>query len=327
MQFTRRWYYYKRLFQTYIFKKGSNLSFWHETPILNENASIDHLGQYYMVFDDKANYDGPFDSKGIPLLDYQSNIMLQYNPVAISQYGLAHYNRYKEQSNYKSKTIFLNQALWLTENLERNASGVHVWNHWFNWEYKEVLKAPWYSALSQGQGISLLLRAWIETGSHIFKESADKAFESFLVPISKGGVTYHCNDDELWFEEYIIDSPTHILNGFIWALWGIYDYKLITEDSNANLLLYKALATLKNYLKYYDTGYWSLYDFSKTSGLKMLSSPFYHKLHIVQLRVIERLTNEAIFGEYASKWDEYSKNPLKKFRALILKILFKTFYY
>ena len=29
------------------------------------------------------------------------------------------------------------------------------------------------------------------------------------------------------------NEPTHILNGFIWGLWGIYDYWLLTKDNKS----------------------------------------------------------------------------------------------
>ena len=37
-----------------------------------------------MSFHYKANYNGDYDDKGIPILNYHGNIGLQYNPIAIS---------------------------------------------------------------------------------------------------------------------------------------------------------------------------------------------------------------------------------------------------
>ena len=45
-----------------------------------------------MPFFEKADYVGPHDADGIPLLDYHGNIGLQYNPIAISQWGLGNFN-------------------------------------------------------------------------------------------------------------------------------------------------------------------------------------------------------------------------------------------
>ena len=35
--------------------------------------------------------------------------------------------------------------------------------HHFDFEYRDTLKSPWYSGLAQGQGLSVLVRAYIET--------------------------------------------------------------------------------------------------------------------------------------------------------------------
>ena len=62
---------------------------------------------------------------------------------------------------------YLLAADWLVNELRPNAQGVAVWQHPFDWEYREVLKAGWYSALAQGQGVSLLCRAYRDTGRDI----------------------------------------------------------------------------------------------------------------------------------------------------------------
>ena len=37
--------------------------------------------------------------------------------------------------------------------------------------------------------------------------------------------------------------------------------------------------------------------------------PFYHRLHIVQLRIMHRLTGNPIFGRYADRWESYTRKP------------------
>ena len=45
-----------------------------------------------MLFAEKADYQGAYDPSGVPQLDYHGHIGLQYNPIAIAQYGLGNYN-------------------------------------------------------------------------------------------------------------------------------------------------------------------------------------------------------------------------------------------
>ena len=73
------------VFAAYVMGGRSQLTFWHGTPEINEQAEVDCLGQYYMTFTRKADYPGPFDENGIPMLDYRGRVGVQYNPIAISQ--------------------------------------------------------------------------------------------------------------------------------------------------------------------------------------------------------------------------------------------------
>jgi len=318
--------YYRRIFSAYLLGRTSHLTFWHETPTANPNSSPTELGEYYMPFTEKADYAGAYDPSGIPQLDYHGHIGLQYNPIAIAQYGLGNYNLWKRTNDPDRRRKFFLIADWLVSHLEPNPQGLLVWNHHFNWEYRDTLKAPWYSALAQGQGISVLVRAHKESGDARYLDAAGRAFAAFQQPIDSSGVAFTDESGDLWFEEYIVSPPTHILNGFIWALWGVYDYSLATRDRSAQQLFSRAVRTLLHNLGRYDLGFWSLYEQSGTR-LPMVASRFYHRLHIVQLRVMHRLTGVALFSEVADRWEAYTHSRTNRTRALVYKTAFKLCYY
>ena len=318
--------YYRRIFSAYLLGGKSHLSFWHDTPAQNPHASATELGEYYMLFTEKADYSGPLDETGIPQLDYRGHIGLQYNPIAIAQYALGNYNLWRRSSDPARRQRFFSIADWLCEHLETNSKGLPVWNHHFNWEYRDTLKSPWYSALAQGQGISVLVRAHKESGEPRYLEAAKRAFVSFQLQIADGGVAFTDESGDLWFEEYIVSPPTHILNGFIWALWGVHDYFLATNEKTAQDLFARGVRTLLHNLDCYDLGFWSLYEQSGTR-LPMVASPFYHQLHIVQLRVMHRLTAEQKFAGVADRWQAYTRSRGKRTRALCYKTAFKLCYY
>ncbi|HEY6371349.1 MAG TPA: D-glucuronyl C5-epimerase family protein [Candidatus Sulfotelmatobacter sp.] len=318
--------YYRRIFSAYLIGGKSHLTFWHETPADNPNATPGTLGEYYMLFAEKADYPGFYDSSGVPQLDYHGRIGLQYNPIAIAQYGLGNYNLHRRSSDPERRRKFFIVADWLCSHLEQNAHELAVWNHHFDWEYRETLRAPWYSALAQGQGISVLVRAHKESGDGRYLEAAQSAFASFHVPTKDGGVAFTDESGDLWFEEYIVLPPTHILNGFIWASWGIYDYFLATKDPSAQELFAHAVRTMLHNLDRYDLGFWSLYEQSGTR-LPMVASLFYHQLHIVQLRIMHRLTGEDSFARVAARWENYGRSRSKRTRALFYKSAFKLCYY
>jgi hypothetical protein len=279
-----------------------------------------------MTFSEKAQYAGPHDAKGIPLLNYHGAVGLQYNPIAIAQWGLGNYNLSMRTGGAEAHEKYLKASDWLCERLEKNSHGLHVWNHYFDWEYRDRLKAPWYSGLAQGQAISLLVRAYAESGERKYLNCAVLAFRTFLSDVAWGGVRFADSEKNIWFEEYLVSPPTHILNGFIWAAWGVYDYFLATGSREAMSLFAAAVKTLDANLGRYDLGFWSRYELSGTL-LPMIASPFYHRLHVTQLRVMHRITSEKTFDQHATRWESYARSPSKRSRAFFYKGAFKLCYY
>lgn len=324
--FPARLRYWRRIIDAYLLGGTSQLSFWHERPEAHPAVVFDRLGPYYMTFAGKARYAGPFDAEGVPQLDYRGNIGRQYNPIAVAQYGLARYNCFLGTGSPADRTSFLAQADWLVRSLEPNASGIPVWMHHFDFEYRSLLKAPWYSGLAQGQGLSLLARAHQATGERRYAEAMRAAFASLTLEVDAGGVLFRDGEGSVWIEEYLVDPPTHILNGFIWALWGVWDYALATGEGRARSLFEEGVKTIARNRARYDTGWWSLYELSGTR-LPMLASPFYHRLHIVQLRILAALTGQGQFAETARRWEGYAGRRYNRMRSFVLKCVFKFFLY
>ncbi len=319
-------FYWKRIIQAYVLRSNSQLTFWHESPEVNIDFKTDDIGSYYMKFHQKADYDSSCDMDGIPMLDYKGAIGPQYNPIAIAQWGLGNYNLWISTGSKKRYIKFIKSANWLVENLEENEFGLKVWMHKFDFEYRDTLKSPWYSGLAQGQGLSLLVRAYKETNEKEYENAINEVIKSFKIDIYNGGVNYVDANGFEWIEEYIVNPPTHILNGFIWALWGIYDYNILKKDNSSEKMIKKYLETLENNLENYDLRYWSKYELSNKS-IPMIASPFYHKLHIIQLDIMYRLTKKNIFYNYQKKWITQQKNSIYKFMSIVHKSIFKVLYY
>jgi heparosan-N-sulfate-glucuronate 5-epimerase len=317
--------YWKRIISAYLFNNSSQLSFWHEEPKRN-NYNKNELSQYYMVFSKKADYKDILDHLGVPLLNYHGVIGKQYNPIAISQWGLGNYNKWKNGKDEKYYDKFIISADWLVKNLKKNSHGIYVWMHEFDFEYRDLLESPWYSGLAQGQGLSVLVRAYKETQNDAYLRVMKKILISFKTDVRDGGVNYKDNESNLWIEEYIVNPPTHILNGFIWGMWGLRDYYIYFNDKEIKKIFNKYSETISKNLGKYDLGYWSRYEISGTF-LPMIASKFYHKLHICQLKIMFDLTKEKKYKYYSDKWENYLNNRFFNLIALFNKIIFKVFYY
>lgn len=103
------------------------------------------------------------------------------------------------------------------------------------------LAAGWLSAMAQGHGMSVLVRAYLATGEINYLHNAELALNSFAVNASAGGVRNYVFDMYPWYEEYPTrDGGTFVLNGFLYALIGLYDLmvtaKLANVPTNATAL-------------------------------------------------------------------------------------------
>lgn len=318
--------YWRRIFSAYFGGRQSHLTFWHGTPEVNLEADPAGVDQYWQAFLAKADYPGHHDADGIPMLDYQGHVGLQYNPIAIAQWGLGNWNRWRREGDPARRETFLKAAGWAVDTLVPNEAGIHVWRHDFAWEYRTPLPRGWYSALSQGQMLSLLVRAHLETGDDRWLDAAWKGFRSFEVEMEEGGVAHTDADGYLWFEETVVDPPTHILNGYMWAAWGLHDLALHTGDERPTRLFDEVVRTLRARLDTFDVGYWSLYDHAGTP-IPNAASRFYHHLHVVQLRVMHRLTGDAFFAEWADRWQGFRESGWRRRLATAHKSVFKLLYY
>jgi hypothetical protein len=80
------------------------------------------------------------------------------------------------------------------------------------------------------------------------------------------------------------------------------------------------IQTLAAMLPRYDAGWWSLYSLYP-HRLRDLAKPIYHRFHLEQLRVLARLTSDARFADFASRWSAYD-TAANVGRALAQKALF-----
>ncbi len=181
-------------------------------------------------------------------------------------------------------------ALYFPYTLKKGGAGV-------------TLKPPWYSALSQGTSLSAYLRLHEATGNEKYRRIADSIYESFkqLKRSTDGPWVAMVDDDNyLWFEEYPHDPPTHVLNGYLTGLWGLYEYWLLTKSDESRALVEAATTTVKHYLEQYRVpGEVSWYALNQ--GYR--GNAFYHAMHILQLRKLHRITGDSYFKKMSQTFD------------------------
>jgi hypothetical protein len=178
------------------------------------------------------------------------------------------------------------------------AGGI-AWESLFEFDHG---KPPWVSGLSQGTAIQALSRAAARLQEPRYFEGARAALGIFRTPPPEGvrvdtPVGAH-------YLQYSFAPGLHILNGFIQALNGLYDFAAFANDPEGRALFAAGEAQARVEVPTFDTGAWSLYQPGRESDLG------YHKLLRDFLRgLCERVPDPAIYCTEADKFTAYLRQP------------------
>ncbi|MBN1503845.1 MAG: hypothetical protein JW952_02155 [Candidatus Eisenbacteria bacterium] len=270
----------------------------------------------WVPFVEEGGY-GPLDEHGVPLVDYEKHSGIkgggkQYFSVTVAQYALGLFELWLETGSSEFSDKFLRMARWLEENAQKAGEGVAVWPAGFDFPVYG-LRAPWISSMAQAQAASVLLRAHQLDKRQTPADLARMALGSFLIPAGEpGGVRCVDADGDVWFEEYVTEPPPHVLNGFIFSLFGLLDYVRVSSERKLREAWEQGVRTLERKLALFDTGYWSRYDLVRDC----VASEFYHaNVHIPLLVAMYAATENDAFLERARRWEGYLRNPLCRLRA------------
>jgi glycosyltransferase involved in cell wall biosynthesis len=254
---------------------------------------------------------GALDSEGIPFNKARASYPAVHHPTTIAQYALALWNRFLVTNSSMDREAFLRQARWLLDHETPLPDGAAGWPLPFP---QPGFHAPanWLSALTQGNVISVLARAYRLTADAAYMECARKAIQIFERDILDGGVASPVGDG-VFFEEVAVYPAARILNGFILALFGLYDYVDLTQDNQIAQLITRSIETLHTFIEDFDTGYWTLYDLLN----QRLASIFYQSLHVTLLEALAQRTGCAHCVALAARWNTYLHSDQSRRRYLI----------
>lgn len=292
--------------------------------LMLSGKSVDHakqgLGKQFRpgelsgYFNDLTNkvlmQPGLLDSEELPSIKTESGTIFQF-PVAIFQYGLGAYDCYLLRQEDKYLKKFRQCCDWAVKTNKEDGS-------WDNFSF--VYKDNPYGAMCQGEGISLLLRGYKEFSDERYYRTAQKALNFMLIPVENGGTTRYENGKPCFLE---YTHRAAVLNGWIFALFGLYDYTIFLEtigqkNEKLNDLFQAAILLLADKLPRFDYKYWSKYDLEGR-----ISSPFYHDLHIAQMEALSIISDDEIFKEYKIRFEEYRANWFGSKRAFVVKVVQK----
>ena len=268
--------------------------------VKNFNVSILDVKERPYWSQDVVSLDAPVhhsDADQVPLFVYKGK--RYYHPVTIAQvtlslinsYYLTHDNRYLNRAD-----LYLKKLIKLSTPYQGGIYFPYMFD--FNLHAgNDVMKAPWYSAMAQGQVLSCLSRMYAITKDKTYLDYAWKVFRSLKNVKSynsKIWVTTIDKDKFIWLEEYPMEPNTHALNGTIFAIFGLYDfYTVVPDNKDVKDLLQGSITTIQNKI----SSFRSVGDVSYYCLLHKIQNKKYHAIHTDQLNFLYKITGDKYFLE------------------------------
>ena len=295
-----------------LIKKWKNMLLHKSVFHVNQTEGLcyskNEIKGYYNNLTDKVKFTKSLDEEGIPfnIASYGEQKKKVYFPIAVFQYGLGAYDLYLQSADAAYLQKARAAADWALR--EQLASGA--------WDTFGILKySNPYSSMAQGEGASLLVRLYKETGEQSYLAAAEKAISFMLQAVEDGGTTLYQGDAMILME---YPAKACVLNGWIFSAFGLYDLWLATGKNEYRKQWERALVAIKASLPKFDTGHWTYYDLGKK-----YASPFYHSLHIELLKALQKLSGDEAFEKYIQKWSRCKKHGFWRRYAFIRKALQK----
>ncbi len=241
--------------------------------------------------------------------------------VATAQWGLGAYERFLDGEG----EVWLGAARRAGDHLldiqQRGGNLDGGWVHLIPMPHTFRLDPPWLSAMAQGEGASLLTRLHLETGEERYAEAALLALKTMELAVPAGGTLAEF-EGQPFLEEYPTEIPSCVLNGAIFAIWGLYDVGRGLNDAAAMESFERLTTAMAALISRFDTGYWSRYDLYP-HPLTNVATPAYHLLHIRQLSALQRLSPRPQFPPVIERFDAYRGVAAKRRRAVAAKVAFR----
>jgi hypothetical protein len=259
------------------------------------------------------------NTNNIIVLHYNGNVGSQINPEAAFQYALGLHDYHALSQDI----IYLKKFWYYANYFQSMQTREGLWEYRFDWYGS---KSPWYSALAQSRGASVMLRAWLQSGNDSYLLAAKNAVRKFTLPTTEGGFLHVFSPERCTYYEEYPETPTGVINGFMASLMSIWELQHWIEEKWLVDLWENGIQSLEKMLPYYTTGWWSLYDLDGDTPVSNVNSPRYHLLEIHYLKILSLLSNSSIISqEYIKRMQQYD-HSISKWRAFFLKSIRKILY-
>ncbi|MGO1385577.1 MAG: D-glucuronyl C5-epimerase family protein [Arachnia sp.] len=173
---------------------------------------------------------------------------------------------------------------------------------------RDLLKAPWYSGMAQGQALSAFVRLYNVTGDARYRMAADETFRSFQLPREDSSPWVQNIDHRgfAWFEEYADEyHPDFTFNGHGFAVYGLYEYYFMSQSIEVLEYFQMGVATMRRYIEdIRNPGWISRYCLTHET-----LSVGYHNVHTEMMFKIYSMTGDSYFATIGDLLIDDHPNP------------------
>jgi heparosan-N-sulfate-glucuronate 5-epimerase len=243
------------------------------------------------------------------VVEYKRGSETHCLPITLGNYALEKWSKYiaATPDAMQARDTFLQAADWFVE--KQDTHGGWGADYAFDFWSKRAASLPsgWYSGMSQGLGISVLVRAYYLRGEERYLEAARRAVGVLRTPVEQGGVK-RCVDGHAFYEEYPTIPMSNVLNGYMFAVIGLYDLSQLTTEPIYDAYFEEAIATVKAIISHYDLGSGTSYDLSHLQNPGEYPNRArwsYHALHVMQLSLLRSVTHDEFFTPIIDRWSGY----------------------
>ncbi len=256
----------------------------HPYFVANPLQNPDGHGGYSLRF--------PFDENGLPYRRVDGQPW--YDPLLLSRYAFKMLQIATEEGDPEARRKGLTVLPFLVESGERNG----IWGRASD---PRAMSRARPSCMIQGTVISAILRL-TEGDPGPRERRVIEAARAWLVrPVEEGGVVSRL-DGGPFLEEIPRVPPSHVLNGCIYGLFGLYDLADTIGDERAAEMAIRVEETLVRTIDRFvtPTG-WSWYALH-VYGHRLVASLHYHRAHVLLLEVVARRTGVERLRRVAQRW-------------------------
>lgn len=266
------------------------------------------------------NYFEPLDAAGVPVFTPDERTRA-YIPSRIAGYALSHWNLGrldKDAGQSQHHERFLNAAAWF----EKPSDGRYPCEFTAG-----DLQAPWMSCLSQGQALSVLVRAHRLTGEDAYLDVAARAWRLLDLPIDLGGVASTLPNGAPFIEEYPNSRHTHVLNGALTAILGLDEFlACVGDEADAYQLRDQLLQSVAKNCQLWSIGRWSAYGVERGQfGTVNACTVNYQLVHIALLKRLSRIPpGYPELAAFAEQLQLGLTSPGERIKAFAKKIAYRV---